>query len=107
MYKVAVLGDRDSIYGYASAGLDIFPINGEQNTLRLIRKLALQKYAVFYLTESLYEEIEEQLAEEYDGLAIPAFIPIPGIIGNTGVGKDRVIKSVERAIGTDIVFRDK
>ncbi|MBO1695080.1 V-type ATP synthase subunit F, partial [Bacteroides uniformis] len=26
MYKIAVVGDYDSIYGFATLGLDIFPV---------------------------------------------------------------------------------
>lgn len=104
MYKVAVLGNKDSIYGFASAGLDIFPSQEPRETLRLIRQLVLDNYAVFYITEELYATIEDQLHEEYDKQALPSIIPIPGIKGNTGIGMERVKKSVERAIGTDIVF---
>ncbi|MBR3242938.1 MAG: V-type ATP synthase subunit F, partial [Parasporobacterium sp.] len=27
MYKIAVLGDRDSIYGFATLGLETFPVS--------------------------------------------------------------------------------
>ena len=31
MYKIAVLGDRDSIYGFAALGLEVFPVpSGEE-----------------------------------------------------------------------------
>ena len=30
MYKVAVLGDRDSIYGFAALGLDVFYADNQQ-----------------------------------------------------------------------------
>ena len=26
MYKIAVLGDRDSIYGFGALGLEVFPV---------------------------------------------------------------------------------
>ena len=30
MYKIAVLGDRDSIYGFAALGLEIFPVQDKE-----------------------------------------------------------------------------
>ena len=27
MYKIAVLGDRDSVYGFGAVGLEVFPID--------------------------------------------------------------------------------
>ncbi len=30
MYKIAVLGDYDSIYGFAALGLDTFPVTAQE-----------------------------------------------------------------------------
>ena len=35
MYKIAVMGDKDSIYGFASIGLDIFPAMSLKLQLKL------------------------------------------------------------------------
>lgn len=35
---------------------------------------------------------------------MPAVIPIPGVHGNTGYGIDMVKRSVEQAVGSDIIF---
>ena len=32
MYKIAVVGDYDSIYGFASLGLTVFPIEDDMST---------------------------------------------------------------------------
>ena len=37
---------------------------------------------------------------------LPAIIPIPGVTGNTGMGIKMVKKSVEQAVGSDIIFND-
>ena len=34
MYKVAVLGDRDSIYGFAALGLDTFPVTDPEEAAK-------------------------------------------------------------------------
>lgn len=68
----------------------------------MISALSNQKVAVIYLTEVLYTALEEQL-EPYQRNQIPAIIPIPGISGNTGVGLRQVSKSVEKAVGSDIL----
>ena len=39
MYKIAVLGDRDSIYGFAALGLDIFPVSVSDDTAEAGKKL--------------------------------------------------------------------
>lgn len=37
MYKIGVMGDRDSIYGFASAGLDVLPANSGADGAKLLR----------------------------------------------------------------------
>ena len=39
-----------------------------------------------------------------DEALLPAVIPIPGVTGNTGIGVDRLKNSVEKAVGSDIIF---
>ena len=42
--------------------------------------------------------------DEYADLRTPAIIPIPGKEGSLGIGMTSVKKSVERAVGSDILF---
>lgn len=103
MYKIAVLGDRDSIYGFASVGLEIFPIDEPHEALRLLRNLAENDYAIVYMPEALYSALGSDL-DTYRERPMPAIIAIPGVSGNTGIGIEQVKKSVERAVGSDIIF---
>lgn len=107
MYKgVAVIGDRDSIYGFASIGLSIFPVSNREDGLGKFRQLCRGDYAVIYITEFLAAEIEEEIEKIAEQMT-PAVILIPGVYGNTGKGKNEVRKSVEKAVGSDILFGDK
>lgn len=107
MYKgAAVIGDRDSIYGFASIGLNIFPVSGYEEGLKTFKSLCKGEYAVIYITESLAAELEEEIEKVSENLT-PAVILIPGIYGNTGRGLAQVRKSVEKAVGSDILFGDK
>ncbi len=105
MYKVAVLGDRDSIYGFAALGLDTYSVIGHEEASKTLKKLAEGQYAVIYITESLQAELESDI-DRYVTDYLPAIIPIPGVSGNTGMGMRNVKKSVERAVGSDIIFNN-
>ena len=50
MYKIAVMGAYDSIYGFASLGLDIHPVSDIQEGEEELRRLATGDYAVIYIT---------------------------------------------------------
>jgi V/A-type H+-transporting ATPase subunit F len=105
MYKVAVLGDRDSIYGFAALGLETYPVDDREEAAKVLKTLADGQYAVIYITEALQAELETEV-DRYLVNYLPAIIPIPGVSGNTGKGMRNVKKSVERAVGSDIIFND-
>lgn len=106
MHKAAVMGDYDSIYGFSSLGLDIFPVTKDSEAAHLLRRLADGEYAIIYITESLAEKIDSEI-EKYREKVTPAIILIPGVQGNTGAGVQGVKDCVEQAIGSDIVFGNK
>ena len=49
--------------------------------------------------------VEEEISR-YREQRLPAIILIPGISGNTGAGIAQVKKSVEQAVGSDIIFTE-
>lgn len=103
MYKIAVIGDRDSIYGFATLGLETFPVENAEDGAKTLNQLAHTDYAIIYITESLMSSIPE-IIEKYRELPLPAIIPIPGVEGNTGQGIAGVKRLVEQAVGSDIIF---
>ena len=105
MVRMAVMGDTESIKGFAAVGLDIYPCDDPQEAVRRFRSLTGGEYGVIYITEALAEALAEQL-EIYRSAPLPAIIPIPGVSGNTGMGIRNVKKSVEQAVGSDIIFNN-
>lgn len=106
MYKIAVMGEYDSIYGFASLGLTTFPVeidSAPEEAAKTLRMIAESGYGVIYMTESLGRVLEKDIAK-YAGQLMPAIILIPGVRGNTGAGIQQVKKSVEQAVGSDILF---
>ncbi|MCR5485974.1 MAG: V-type ATP synthase subunit F [Lachnospiraceae bacterium] len=103
MYKIAVMGEPDSIYGFATLGLDTFPFDSPEEAARQLRQMAEGDYAVIYITEGLAEGLKAEI-DRYREQILPAIILLPGVSGNTGEGISRVKKSVEQAVGSDILF---
>lgn len=103
--NIAVIGDSESIKGFGTIGLDIYPCTVEQAD-RLFRKIAdSDKYGIIFLTEEIFIETEKE-RRRYEDRQTPAVIPIPGVKGNTGIGAKRLSAFVEQAVGSDILFRD-
>ncbi|MGN0468339.1 MAG: V-type ATP synthase subunit F [Acutalibacteraceae bacterium] len=102
MYKIAVMGDKDSVYGFASIGLEIFPVSDAKTATEKLRMTVEEKYAVVFITEALAHEIQSEI-DKYSENVYPAIIPIPGVSGNTGDGLKNVSRFVEQAVGSDIL----
>ena len=102
MYKIAAMGDRDSVSGFASLGLAVFCIDDPHDARHTLKRLADSDYAVIYITEQLLAQIPEEY-ERYKAMPLPALIPVPGARGNTGFGAKNVSRFVEQAVGSDII----
>lgn len=105
MSKIAVMGDYDSIYGFATLGLDTFPVSSSEEGIETLKNLAESDYGIIYMTEGLALQIKDE-KEKYQNRITPAIILIPGISENTGEGISKVKSSVEKAVGSDILFGD-
>ena len=103
MYKIGVIGDRASVLGFRAVGLDVFPTDDADEARKTLKRLAKEDFAIIYVTEQLYQYMQDEVYE-YTDLRIPAIIPIPGRDGSLGIGMTSVKKSVERAVGADILF---
>lgn len=103
MRDIAVIGDYDSIYGFAALGFDTIPVTEPAEAKHKLSELAEQGYGIIYITEFLAADLREEIAKYQDKI-VPAIIEIPGTHGNTGAGIAEVKKSVERAVGSDILF---
>lgn len=102
MYKIAVLGDADSVLGFKALGLDVFPVDSVADAKATLHRLAKDGFAIVYLTEQMAVHMEDDLVRYKDDLT-PAVILIPGKEGSLGIGMANVKKSVERAVGADIL----
>ena len=103
MYRAAVIGDKDSVYGFSALGLDVTVVEDNSCASKAFKKISEADYAVIYITEPLAAE----LSQEIEALSLqqtPAVILIPAACGNTGEGMAAVKRSVEKAVGSDIVF---
>lgn len=102
MYKVAVIGDKDSILGFKALGVDAFSVYNKEEARRTIDTIARDNYGIIFITEQIASLIPETI-ERYNNALIPTVILIPSNQGTLNIGMDRINKSVEKAVGTNIL----
>lgn len=103
MHKIGVIGDKDTVLGFKALGLHVFPVNDNKQASLLVNRLAKEEFAVLFITEKIASGIKETL-DRYKTVPFPSIIPIPNNQGSTGLGIKGVKESVEKAIGSDILF---
>ena len=101
MYKIAVLGDRDSVMGFKALGLDTYFVESAEEARHTLHRLAKEAYAVIYITEQLAQQLTAEIAR-YKDAPLPAVILIPGKTGSLGIAGAALHDAVERAVGADI-----
>ena len=101
-YRIAVIGDWQSVMGFRALGLDTYPVASVEEARSKIRELAKTDCAVIYLTETLAKDLEDVLSRYKDELQ-PAIILIPGREGSLGIGRENIQRAIERAVGADIL----
>ena len=102
MYKIAVMGDMDSVLGFKALGLEVCPVSTPEEGREALHRMARDNYAIVYMTEQLASQMEPEIARYKDALT-PAIILVPGKEGSLGNGMANIKTAVERAVGADIL----
>lgn len=100
-YSIAVIGDKESILSFKAVGVRAYECDARGGALKAL-KSASEDCAVIYVTETVYELISEEI-KAFDDKPLPAVIPFPGVKGSTGLGMKLLNKSVETAVGSNIL----
>lgn len=80
MYKIGVIGDKDSVMGFLALGLTVFETSGAEQTAELIRRAAAEGYAAIYITEQAAQDVMDVI-DEYKDSELPGNHPDSGDSG--------------------------
>ena len=107
MYKIGVIGDKDSVLGFMAVGFSVRIADNVDEARRALDYFSdvNNEFAVVYITEQYASALADELNDLLDR-PLPAVISIPSKEGSTGYGIAGIKKSVENAIGSDILFKD-
>ena len=103
MYKkIGVVGDKDSVLAFKALGIDVFPVVEVDEAKKTVDRLAMNDYAVIFVTEQVAKDIEETI-ERYNRQILPAVILILSNQGTLNIGMQRISDNVEKAVGVNIL----
>ena len=64
MYKIGVIGDRESVLGFKAVGLEVFPCDQADEAKKVLKRIAKEDYAIIYVTEKLFQYLGDE-ADSY------------------------------------------
>ena len=102
MYKIGIVGDKDSIFSFKALGLETFQCNDDNKARKIIDGLARDNYAIIFVTENIAKNIMDTI-ERYQKKYIPSIILIPSSNGSLGIGIQKISDNVEKAVGLNIL----
>ncbi len=100
--KIAVVGDKDSVLVFRALGLDVFPVDDEEQARQTVHALA-RTHAVIFVTEQVAIWADMYL-KRYKSRPYPVVVPIPSAGESMGLGAAGIKSNIEKAIGADILF---
>ena len=102
MYKIGVMGGRETVMGFKALGLDVFPVDSADEARHTLRRITSgeSEYAILYLEENLAAELSHEI-DRFKDSPTPAIILIPGRDGTLGLGQSALRSAVDRAVGSN------
>ena len=103
MYKLGIIGDRESTLCFLPLGFSVFEANTAEEGVSALREaVKSDTFAVVLIVEALAMQISEEI-ERYKDAPLPAILVVPGRGESKGYGLAQLRRAVERAAGTDIL----
>lgn len=106
MYKLAIIGDSDSILAFKAINFESFKAHPENVESILREKYYSGKYAIIFLSETLAEHIKE-LLDEFGKQPFPVITILPISRELKNIGMKRMKDTCIKATGTDIISKLK
>ena len=100
MFKIAVVGEKWSILGFAGLGLSIYPVEKGEDVLSIIDSID-KDYAVIFVTETFFAAVKNRFESAYQESS-PLICLIPNHQERQGAGRGIIRELVRKAVGFEI-----
>jgi len=104
MSNIALIGEREIAIGFNLVGLKIFPVAQSEKAIKALKECAQGNYAIVFITNEIAQTMIEEI-EEYQKKSSMAICILPNRTKETALSINILRKNVEKAVGTDILFR--
>ncbi len=104
MSKIALIGEKEIIIGFNLVGLKLFPVTKSEEAIKALADCAQGNYAIVFITNEIAQTMIEDI-EKYQKVSSMTICILPSRTKETALSINILRKNVEKAVGTDILFR--
>ena len=102
--RVAAIGDKDVIQAFRALGMDTFYVTREEEIKATLKKLDAEGYGMIFITETEAAKVGAFL-QTFDSRPYPIVLSVPDGRGDGKYSIQKIIKNMERAIGSAAALR--
>ena len=105
MSNIAIIGEREIVIGFSLIGFQLFPVTDSNEA-----KIALEKCTtdgncqIIFITDNIAQLIIDEI-EKYQRISPISICILPNRKQDSKLSIEMLRKNVEKAVGTDILFR--
>lgn len=104
MSNIAIIGEKEIIIGFNLIGLKSFPVIDSAEAKLALEECSHRNYQVVFITDDIAQLITEEI-EKYQKISPMSICILPNRIKDSELSMKLLRKNVEKAVGTDILFR--
>jgi V/A-type H+/Na+-transporting ATPase subunit F len=104
MSNIALIGEKEIAVGFNLVGYQIFPVTKSEEAIEALRVCVQDNYAIVFITNEIAQTMIEEI-EEYQKKSSMTICILPNRTKETELSINILRKNVEKAVGTDILFR--
>ena len=98
--KIAIIGERDFIWGFKGMGFSTFPVSDTSQAARALDEIGKGGYSLVYITETFARPLLERI-DEVSRMAKVDITIMPGV-QEKQLGLEKLRRIAIRAVGADI-----
>jgi len=102
--KLAAIGDKDTVLAFRALGIETFYATEAHEIKKTIIELDTGDYTIIFITNECAAKVTEFLAS-FDEKPYPIILSIPDGQGGENFSIQRIIKNMERAVGSAAALR--
>jgi V/A-type H+-transporting ATPase subunit F len=104
MSNIAIIGEKEIIIGYNLIGFQLFPVTDLAETKEALEKCCYGDYKIVFITDNIAHLVIDEI-EQCQKISPISICILPNRIKDSELSIKMLRKNVEKAVGTDILFR--